>query len=237
MSIIFISYERTLLDQVELDATFSCSKCGSDKWLLNTVETKASVLLGNTRMVKASVVCKGCEKRIAKKYLSSSIRDLAASKEKEFKPSFLKRFGFIILLLVLFTGIMSYAIIDTVVDHNRVVKDAKGNFAKAHGVEAKQVWLENIQPGDFILCNKDYYDPARVFKVKEIKEDSLVLIEFEQTIPRSEFEDVDKLNQLVLGTGDFREIEISRRNFNRNIIEIDDSGLNNLMVQQIRKKK
>lgn len=237
MSVIFISYERTLLDQVELDATFSCSKCGSDKWLLNTVETKVSVLLGNTRMVKASVVCKGCEKKIAKKYLSSSISDLAASKEKEFKLSFLKRFGFIILLLVLFTGIMSYAIIDTVVDHNRVVKDAKENFAKAYGVEAKQVWLENIQPGDFILCNKDYYDPARVFEVKEIKEDSLVLTEFEQTIPRSEFEDVDKLNQLVLGTGDSREMEIGRRNFNRNIIEIDDSGLNNLMVQQIRKKK
>ncbi|PXV68869.1 hypothetical protein CLV62_101134 [Dysgonomonas alginatilytica] len=236
MSVIFISYERTLVDQVELDATFSCPKCGSDKWLLNTVETKASVLLGNTRMVKAVVVCKGCEKRIAKKYQSSSIRDLAASKEKEFKPSFLKRFGFIILLLVLFTGIMSYAIIDTVVDHNRVVKNAQENFAKAYGQDAKKVWLENIQPGDFILCNKDYYDPARVFQVKEVKEDILILTEFEQSVPRSEFEDVDKLNQLVLGTGDSRDIEIRRKDFNRNIIELDGDSRNNLMIQQIRKK-
>lgn len=236
MSVIFITYERRLLDQVELDASFICPKCGSDKWLLNTVETQSSVLLGYATAVKASVVCKGCAKRIAPKYQSSEIRQLAASKDKEFKPSFLKRYGFIILLLVLFVGLMSYATIDTILDHNKVVNDAKENFARAYGEEAQKMWLENVQPGDFVLCNKNYHDPATVFQIKEIKEDIVVLTEFEQFVPRTDFEDIDKLSQLTLGTGNSRDVEISKRNFNRNIIELDDDSRNNLRIQQIRKK-
>lgn len=237
MSVITFTYHKTLLDQVELDASFTCSKCGSDKWLLNTIETKTSALFGSTTQVKAIVVCKGCSKRIAKKYQNTEIRQLAASKDKEFKPSFMKRFGFIILLLVLFVGIMSYATIDTILDHKRVVDAAKGNFSKTYGQDAKKEWLDNIQPGDFILCNKDYYDPARVFQIKEITSDSLIITEFEQSVPRADFEDVDKLNQLVLGTGDSHDIGISKRDFIRNIIALDDDSRNNLMIQQIRKKK
>ncbi len=236
MSVIFITYNRRLLDQVELDASFICPKCGSDKWLLDTVETKTSVLLGSMTLVKAVVVCKGCSKKIAKKYHNTDILQLAASKEKEFKPSFLKRFGLIILLLALFIGIVSYATIDAVLDHNKVVKDAKENFSKAYGEEAKKAWLENIQQGDFILCNNNYYDPAIVFQIKELMPDTLILTEFEQTVSRDDFEDLNKLNQLELGTGNSREIKISRRNFNRNIIELDNDSRNNLMIQQIRKK-
>lgn len=237
MSVIFITYNRRLLDQVELEASFICSKCGSDKWLLNTVETKASVLFGSMTLVKADVVCKGCSKKIAKKFQNTDILQLKESKEKEFKPSFLKRFGFMILLLTLFIGIVSYATIDAVLDHNKVVKDAKENFSKAYGEEARKVWLENIQQGDFVLCNNSYYDPAIVFQIKEIMQDTLVLVEFEQSVSRDDFEDLSKLNQLDLGTGNSHEIKISRRNFNRNIIELDEDSRNNLTIQQIRKRK
>lgn len=237
MSVIFITYHRTLLDQVELDALSTCTKCGSDKWLLNTVETRTTVLLGSSTQVKAVVICEGCSKRIVKKYLNSEILQLAASKDNEFKPSFLKRFGFLILLLVLFAGIISYATLDTVLDHNKVVKDAKENFSKAYGEEARKIWLDNVQPGDFLLCNKDYYDPATVFQVKEINPGVVRLIEFEQFVPRSDFEDLDILNQLTLGTGNSREVEITRINFDRNIIALDDDSRNDLRIQQIRKNK
>lgn len=233
---IFITYDRSLLDQVELDASFSCPKCGSDKWLLDTVETKTSVLFGSMTQVKSIVICKGCSKRIAKQYYSTEIRELAAKKEQEFKPSFLKRFGLIILLLALFVGITSYATIDAVLDHNKVVKNAKENFAKAYGEEAQRVWLDNVQPGDFLFCNKNYNDPAIVFQVKEVTADVVVLSEFEQSIPRENFEDIEKLNQLVLGIGDSKEVQVTRKNFNRNIIELDDDSRNNLRIQQIRKK-
>lgn len=234
---LFISYQTTLLDQVELDASFVCPKCQSGKWLLRTEETTTSLFFKSMWQVRAKVVCEGCGKRISKKYWNSELRQLAASKEAEFKPSFMKRFGFFIILISLFVGLMSYAILDAVLDHNKVVKNAKENFAKAYGDDAKMVWLENIQAGDFVLCNKDYYDPAIVFQVKEVKPDVLVLAQFEQTVPRTDFEDVDKLRQLTLGTGESHDIEISRRNFNRNIIELDDDSRNNLRIQQIRKKK
>ena len=117
-----------------------------------------------------------------------------------------------------------------------MVKDAKENFSKAYGEEARKAWLENIQPGDFIFCNNNYYDPAIVFQIKEVMSDTLIITEFEQSVPRKDFEDLNKLHQLELGTGNSRDIKISRRNFNRNIIELDDDSRNNLMIQQIRKK-
>lgn len=234
---IFITYNRRLLDQVELDASFICSKCGSDKWMLNTVETKASALFGSMTLVKAVVVCKGCSKKIAKNYQNTDILQLAASKEKEFKPSFRKRFGLIILLLALFVLVVTIPTVQAILEHKKLEKDAKENFSKTYGVDKVRAWLENIQPGDFLFCNKEYDEPAIVFQVKELMPDTLILTEFEQTVSRDDFEDLNKLNQLDLGTGNSREIKISRRNFNRNIIELDEDSRNNLTIQQIRKRK
>lgn len=234
---IFISYQTTLLDQVKLDASFACPKCQSEKWLLNTEETTTSLFFKSMWQVRAKVVCEGCGKKIPKKYWSSEIRQLALSKEAEFKPSFMKRYGFFIILLVLFATVVTIPTVQAILEHKKLVNDAKENFSKTYGQDAKKAWLDNIQPGDFILCNKDYYDPARVFQIKEIMADSLIITEFEQSVPRTDFEDVDKLNQMVLGTGDSHDIGISKRDFIRNIIALDDDSRNNLMIQQIRKKK
>ncbi len=232
-----VNYKRTLIDQVELEALYKCPKCGSDKWLLNTTETRMSVLFGSTTAVKAGVFCAGCSKRIAGKRLSTEIIQLIRDKDNHFKPSFTKRFGFIIVLVALFVGIISYATISTVSDHNKVVKDASENFTKAYGEQAQKAWLENIQTGDFLLCSKNYNDPAIVFEVKEVTQDSVVMLRFDQTVDRSDFDDLSKLNQLTLGTGNSIDVSVSRKYFLRNIIELDGDSRNNLSVQQIKKTK
>ncbi len=237
MAIVVINYRKTVLDQVELDASFTCTKCGSDKWLLNTIETKSSYGFGNMIMVNTFVVCKGCSKRIAKKYQSAEIRQLAAIKKEEFKPSFMERFGLLVITFALFVAVVTSAVVYTVLDHQKTVKAAEGNFAKTYGQDAQQAWIDNIQPGDFLFCNKNYNDPATIFQVKELKPDIVVLTQFEQTVPRAEFENVDKLNQLTLGTGNSHELGISRKDFFRNIISFDDDSRNNMRIQQIRKKK
>lgn len=236
---LFFTVTRTIIDQVEINVSSACPKCGAGTWFVNTMEGEVSVLFGSTTQVKAEVVCAECGKRIRKSLWPIEVVDLVAQKNKEFKPSFFKRFGFMIILLSLFIVLVSYVVIDAVLDHKKLMYNAHTNFAKCYDSKIKEEWYNGLDAGDFILANKNYNEPAQVFRIRSIDDKVVVLDAFKQYISGDDYQELESLNELKLGEGDFTEYRVKKKHFMRGILEEESDnmgGPRNMYIKQIRKK-
>ncbi len=232
--------QLSFLDQEEINTSSSCPKCGCNKWIVKTEEGKISILLGSTTILKVSVLCADCQKRIPKLRWTLEVAEIVARKKSEYKPSFRKRYGFILFLIFLFVIIIGYATLTTVIDHRTVMKNASENFAKCYDNEKQALWYNDLKAGDFILCNKQYTDDLQVYEIYNIGTDTITLKAYQQYIPLEKVTEIEDLNKVRLGQGTATEYLVKTKYFRRGILEEvsdDVGGPNNYYIKQIKKNK
>ncbi len=227
-----LSYKDTLLYTQPLSQKFD----GQAAKLVVGESHLSSIfgLVSSTNVIVA-VVNEVTNKRVPRKYWDSETAALVEQKKQEYKPSFFKRAGKLLLFTGAVIAIFAAILFTTVFSGTR--EKAAENFTKAYGSKEKAVWLESLQVGDILLANKKYDDPVQVFRIKEFTDKAVILEAFDQFIPMGEYEELDKLNSLDLGNTSSNEIKVSLNRLQDGLIYdlAVDSSLSQLYIQQIRK--
>ncbi len=237
MSDITVRFKSTTVDEVVIQGENRCSNCGSLMRKITTSHIVAASLV-YAKKEQVQVTCANCGKKFQKKQWDENIAEIAAAKKQEFRTSFFQKYGTSLIAVLLVLGGVAFFLYQ---DHSEIQANkeaAMENFAKANGQDRKQVWYDNISPGDYLLSAKSYYDPARVYLVKEINSDTTVLVEYDQYFDHTQYKETDQLKSLDLGKGNTREILVKTSNIRRgHIEEISDNPMSvpSGYIEQIKK--
>lgn len=231
-----ISIKSTVVDQVQVEDQNSCSKCRSKSKIITTNYISAG-LSANAIVV---VRCAECNTKIKKRDYSQFIKDIATQKKKEFGVSFLRRHGFLIFSLLFVFGGGSLLLYSQYQDSKKTKEEGLINFAKAYDAQVKKNWYEGINSGDYILAAQNGSSDAMAFFVKEIKNDTTILIKYDQNIPLKQYVDLEELNKLELGKGEGQIYYAKTSGVRKgNIEDITNTSISSVAwgyIQQIKKK-
>lgn len=231
----FISYRFTEVESIKLNQSFN-----NQEARLVVTEVSISALLGliSSKTIRVDVINLTTDKKIAKQYWDNETLQLATQLKQKHQPTFFQKWGKILLVTTIILAAMAFGISRLVADRKNTISNATENFATCYEPEIKQSWLDGLSTGDFILANKQYDDPAQVFKIQSFTDSTVVLQAFDQFIPLGGYEELDKLNALVLGNTGSNEFVVKLKYFKKGILEdvSDNVGLSNQYIKQIKKK-
>lgn len=229
------SYQFRELESIKLEQLFN-----NQEAQLVVTEVYANAIWGliSTTTVRVDVVNQTTNKKIEKNKWDNQTLKLADLKKQEHQPSFFQRIGKVCLVAIVVLAILGFVLLQTVSDHKKTIENGIVNFSKAYETESQAAWINGLAKGDFILANKQYDDPAQVFKIESFTDSTVVLEAFDQFIPLGEYEELDKLNSLILGNTNSEKFVVKLKFFKKGILEdiSDDTSLSNKYIKQIKKK-
>jgi len=238
MSDITVRTKSIVVDEIEIQGSKRCNNCGS---LLRKITTSHITVASLVYSKKAfvAVTCANCGEKVKKKGWDEDIVKIAAEKKVAFRTSFFQQYGTLIIAILVVFGGFAFFLYQ---DHSEIQaskKAAQENFAKVNDAKIEQQWYDNIVAGDYLLASKGSDEPARVYWVKEINNDTTVLLEYDHYIDRNQYTELEQLGSLDLGKGDSGVILVKTSNIRRGHIEqISDNPMSvpSGYIRQIKKE-
>jgi hypothetical protein len=239
MAIVLLRIDTITVDQIQMESDCACPKCGTKCKQVTTNIVKSVNIILPAKREQVVVTCNDCGKKIAGSLWDSRLAELVVEKKQQFKTTFFQRYGSLLIaaIIVLGGGLMMISLQHS--DHKENIKNMQENFSKADSRTKNEQWLPNISTGDYLFASKSYGEPASLFKVKEIKADTIVLTIYEQTFEISEYLESDALNSLSFDYSPAGDYLVKTKDLiTKGILEKVSAGMDtrdNLYIEQIKK--
>ena len=239
MATVLLRIDIIPVDQIQMESDCACPKCGTKCKQVTTNIVKSANIILPAKKEQVIVTCSDCGKKIAGSLWDSHLAELVAEKKRQFKTTFFQRYGSLLIaaIIVLGGGLMMISLQHS--EHKENIKSMQENFSKADSRSKNEQWFPNISTGDYLFASKSYGEPSSLFKVKEIKADTVVLTIYERTFESSEYLESDALNSLSFDyspTGDY--LVKTKDLITKGILEKVSTGMDtrdNLYIEQIKK--
>ena len=239
MAIVLFRIDIITVDQIQIESDCACPKCGAKCKQITTNIVKSANIILPAKREQVVVTCNDCGEKIASSLWDFRLAELVAEKKRQFKTTFFQRYGSLLIaaVIVLGGGLLMIGLQHS--ERKEDIKNMQGNFSKSDSRTKNEQWFPNISAGDYLFASKSYGEPASLFKVKEIKADTVVLTVYERTFEGSEYLESDALNSLSFDyspAGDY--LVKTKALITKGILEKVSVGMDtrdNLYLEQIKK--
>ena len=239
MATVLIRIDIITVDQVKIESDCACPKCGAKCKQVTTNIVKSANIILPAKREQVVVTCNDCGKKISRSLWDSRLAELVAEKKQQFKTTFFQRYGSFLIAatIVLGGGLIMITLQHS--EHKENIKSMQENFSKSDSRTRNEQWLPNISVGDYLFASKSYGEPASLFKVEEINDDTIVLTIYERTFEISEYLESDALNSLLFDYSPSGNYLVKTKPLiTKGILEKVSAGMDtrdSLYIEQIKK--